>query len=196
MGFRFRRSVRLLPGIRLNFGLRGISTSVGGKGFTLNFSKRGVRSTVGIPGTGISYSEMLTRNAEAPVQEPAAAAAGSSFGWGTVVFIVVAVVVLTRIAGGSKSDGEADAGEAVAVDVPAAVPPPRLPTAVVTARSLKCRAAPSAKAPVVVGLTRNAAVEIRKEQAGWALVSVGGGCWVSRRFLADSMAIPGGNHVR
>src|ERR1700722_477483 len=28
MGFRFRRSIKLLPGIRLNFGKRGISTSI------------------------------------------------------------------------------------------------------------------------------------------------------------------------
>jgi len=59
MAFRFRRSVRLLPGVRLNFSTGGISTSVGGRGAILNFSKRGTRATVGIPGTGISYSERI-----------------------------------------------------------------------------------------------------------------------------------------
>ena len=29
MGFRFRRSIKILPGIRLNFGKRGVSTSIG-----------------------------------------------------------------------------------------------------------------------------------------------------------------------
>ena len=32
MGFRFHRSIRLLPGIRLNFGKRGISASIGVRG--------------------------------------------------------------------------------------------------------------------------------------------------------------------
>ena len=53
MGFRFRRSVRIAKGVRLNFGSRGTSVSVGGQGATVNFSRRGTRTTVGIPGTGI-----------------------------------------------------------------------------------------------------------------------------------------------
>lgn len=56
MGFRFRRSVKLLPGVRLNLGLRGASLSVGGKGLTTNLSGRGIRSTIGIPGTGLTYT--------------------------------------------------------------------------------------------------------------------------------------------
>ena len=46
MGFRFRRSVRIIPGIRLNFSKSGISTSLGGRGATINFSKRGTKTTV------------------------------------------------------------------------------------------------------------------------------------------------------
>lgn len=56
MPLRFRRSVKLAPGLRVNFGKRGASVSVGGKGHSTNFGKRGVRNTVGIPGTGISYT--------------------------------------------------------------------------------------------------------------------------------------------
>lgn len=37
MGLRFRRSVKILPGVRLNFSKSGVSTSIGGKGATLNF---------------------------------------------------------------------------------------------------------------------------------------------------------------
>lgn len=59
MGFRFRKSVKVLPGVKLNISKSGISTSVGRRGATVNFSKRGTRTTVGIPGTGISYSTMV-----------------------------------------------------------------------------------------------------------------------------------------
>lgn len=55
MGLRFRKSVKVLPGVRLNFSRSGVSTSIGGKGATLNVSKKGARTTVGLPGTGISY---------------------------------------------------------------------------------------------------------------------------------------------
>lgn len=60
MGFRFRKSVKILPGIKLNFGKKGSSVSVGGSGATINISKRGTKTTIGIPGTGISYSENLS----------------------------------------------------------------------------------------------------------------------------------------
>ena len=57
MGFRFRRRVRIAPGIHLNVGMTGISTSIGGRGFTLNIGRGRTRTTVGLPGAGLSYSE-------------------------------------------------------------------------------------------------------------------------------------------
>ena len=61
MGFRFRKQIKLLPGVRLNISKSGISTSIGTRGATVNFSKRGTRTTFGIPGTGISYSTTTGR---------------------------------------------------------------------------------------------------------------------------------------
>jgi Protein of unknown function (DUF4236) len=56
MGFRFRKSIKILPGIRLNVGRKGInSVSVGGRGATANIGKHGTHTTYSIPGTGISY---------------------------------------------------------------------------------------------------------------------------------------------
>jgi tetratricopeptide (TPR) repeat protein len=53
---RFRRSIRIAPGIKLNLGKRGISASVGVRGAHETFHISGRRTTsVGIPGTGISY---------------------------------------------------------------------------------------------------------------------------------------------
>lgn len=58
MGFRFRKSVKIAPGVRLNFGNKSSSVSFGGKGFRHTISTSGRRTTsVGIPGTGLSYSE-------------------------------------------------------------------------------------------------------------------------------------------
>jgi Protein of unknown function (DUF4236) len=52
MSFRFRRSIKILPGIRLNFGKRGISTSIGVRGAHITLGRAGTGTTVGIPGTG------------------------------------------------------------------------------------------------------------------------------------------------
>ncbi|MDO4896145.1 MAG: DUF4236 domain-containing protein [Moraxella sp.] len=57
MGFRFRKSIKIMPGVRINVSKNGISSiSVGKRGATANFGKKGMRGTVGIPGTGLSYS--------------------------------------------------------------------------------------------------------------------------------------------
>lgn len=56
MGLRFRKSVKLLPGVRVNFNLHSTSVTLGGRGFHTTYSSTGrVTRSIGIPGTGISY---------------------------------------------------------------------------------------------------------------------------------------------
>lgn len=55
MAVRFRKSVKLGPGVRVNFSKSGMSTTIGPRGFTTSIGKNGVYRNVGIPGTGISY---------------------------------------------------------------------------------------------------------------------------------------------
>jgi hypothetical protein len=62
MGIRFRKRIRIFPGLYLNIGLRGISFSLGGHGATLSLSgKRGSSTTVGIPGSGVSYTQKINK---------------------------------------------------------------------------------------------------------------------------------------
>ncbi len=57
MGFRFRKQVKILKGLKLNVSKKGPSSlSLGKKGATTNISKKGgLAHTIGIPGTGLSY---------------------------------------------------------------------------------------------------------------------------------------------
>jgi hypothetical protein len=52
---RFRRTIRLLPGVHLNISKTGVSLTVGGPGATINFNKEGSQTTLGQPGSGLSY---------------------------------------------------------------------------------------------------------------------------------------------
>lgn len=57
MGFRYRKSIKILPGVKLNLTDRGItSISIGKRGFTVNINKKGIQTTVGVPGSGASYT--------------------------------------------------------------------------------------------------------------------------------------------
>ena len=55
--FRFRRSVKIFPGVRWNFGKKSTSLSIGPRGAHYTVGTSGSRTTVGIPGTGLSYTE-------------------------------------------------------------------------------------------------------------------------------------------
>lgn len=66
MAFRFRRTLRLFPGLRLNLGKKSASLSFGIKGLKHTVGTRGTRSTVGLPGSGLSYSTESRTHEEAP----------------------------------------------------------------------------------------------------------------------------------
>lgn len=55
MGFRFRKSVTLFKGFKLNFSSSGVSATVGGRGHSVTYGKRGTYVNLGIPGTGVSF---------------------------------------------------------------------------------------------------------------------------------------------
>ncbi len=57
MGFRFRRSFKIAPGLKLNLGKKSTSLTMGGKGLHYTVSSTGRRTaSAGIPGTGLSYT--------------------------------------------------------------------------------------------------------------------------------------------
>jgi hypothetical protein len=77
-GFRFRKSIGVLPGVKVNLSKSRVSTSLGGRGATVNVGADGRRMvTIGIPGTGMSYRAPLT---------------------GTVVVLLLAAVVVVGLA--------------------------------------------------------------------------------------------------
>jgi hypothetical protein len=94
MGFRYRSSIRLAKGLRINLSKSGASLSVGRPGATVNFSKRGTRATVGLPGTGISYSETKPwgHQADRPAGSSAPARRGFSLAWLALIGVAIGIV--------------------------------------------------------------------------------------------------------
>ncbi len=57
MGFRFRRSFKIIPGVRVNLTHRGIGMSVGGRRGRISVNSRGrTTTTFSVPETGLSYT--------------------------------------------------------------------------------------------------------------------------------------------
>lgn len=80
MGFRARKSFKVMPGVRMTVTPRGVSTSVGVRGARVSVHSSGrVTRTVGIPGSGFSYTTTSkagggSRSAARPATRPAAPA--------------------------------------------------------------------------------------------------------------------------
>jgi hypothetical protein len=94
---RFRRSVKIAPGIRLNFNKRsvGISAGVRGARYSVNSSGRRTRS-VGIPGTGLSHrSQSSGRRRGIPLAPDGTTSPtrliASLVGWLTLLIFVVGI---------------------------------------------------------------------------------------------------------
>ncbi len=85
MPFRFRRTIRLAPGLRLNVGKRGLSTSVGGRGAQVTFGHGQTRTTIGAPGTGVSYTAVSRR-------KPSGMGWGQRLLWGLAALVIAAVL--------------------------------------------------------------------------------------------------------
>lgn len=77
MAWRFRKRIRIAPGLHVNAGKRGASLSVGPPGASVNISKDGVRGTAGLPGTGLSATTRLTKKRKSTDKTDAPRPAGT-----------------------------------------------------------------------------------------------------------------------
>jgi tetratricopeptide (TPR) repeat protein len=60
MGFRVRKSIKIMPGVRMTFSPSGVSTSVGVRGARITRGSNGrITRTIGLPGSGISHTETI-----------------------------------------------------------------------------------------------------------------------------------------
>jgi hypothetical protein len=60
MAWSFKRRIKIIPGIHLNFSKSGISTSIGVKGARLSIGPKGTFINTSIPGTGISHHQKIS----------------------------------------------------------------------------------------------------------------------------------------
>lgn len=59
MVFRFRKTLKIAPGVRLNIGKTGGSVRLGPRGAGYTFGTSGQRVTAGLPGTGLSVTHKI-----------------------------------------------------------------------------------------------------------------------------------------
>jgi Protein of unknown function (DUF4236)/Bacterial SH3 domain len=100
VGWRFRRTVKILPGVRLNISRSGVSTTLGPNGASINLGKRGTRTTVGIPGTGISHSSLMSPTSESGEEQNSSPASTKKSGCGIWAIVAISLFALGKCVGG------------------------------------------------------------------------------------------------
>ena len=77
MGLRFRKSIKIVPGVRLNIGKKSVGVSAGVKGYRKSINSSGrVTTSIGTPVAGVSY--VKTENFKTKKKKAASNAASSS----------------------------------------------------------------------------------------------------------------------
>lgn len=184
MGWRFRNSVKILPGIRLNFGKSGISTSLGGRGASLNIGSKGTRSTIGVPGTGISYST-LHSDANTPTGDGVSSTRGC--GCWSVVGALMLIFIIARCA---PSD-EPPLIDRNKMQPPVATNLASPETVYITGASVNGRAQPSTTADVTQTLNQGDALVVIERRGAWAkVVKAGVTMWVATRYISSTFGTP------
>lgn len=94
---RFRKRVKVAPGVTLNVGKKSVGVRVGGRGYGVSTNtKTGTRATVGLPGTGLSYSKKVSPapRGNDPDQEAQVMAIGCLITVGVIIVLAIVVFFL------------------------------------------------------------------------------------------------------
>lgn len=207
MGFRFRRSFKILPGVRLNLNSKSTSIRIGPKGLGYTISSSGKkRVNASIPGTGISYSEVTSSGTRA---RPINGSQKRGSVWPAIFVVIGVFVAIGLFNSGSGSSRSTDTN----VSQPAAPTPvagtPTKPTVAkpptattpttqpppasappelryVTASSLNVRTAPNTTGDVIGKLQNGHQVSVLRRENGWLLIQTAPGTegWISGQYTS------------
>ena len=94
MGLRFRKSIKLAPGVKLNLNTKSVGVSAGVKGAHVSVNSSGRKTaTFSIPGTGLSYSTNLGKKKSSKKKKSAEQSSGIN-----IVLVVIIIILLLIIA--------------------------------------------------------------------------------------------------
>lgn len=83
MGMKFRKRIKIAPGVNINLSKGGASVSVGKPGATVNVGgKGGAKATVGIPGSVLSHTERLSKSRRKGAKSEEQGEVKASGSWG------------------------------------------------------------------------------------------------------------------
>lgn len=94
MGWKYRKSIKVLPGVRLNLNRKSRSITVGGKGRRTTISSTGrVTRSVGIPGTGLYHTSTLRKPGKQKTDKEPVEYSSKTYGVSGVILQVISILL-------------------------------------------------------------------------------------------------------
>ena len=97
MAFRFRRRIKVAPGVHLNIGKNGVSTSIGTRGASITMGSKGTYLNTSIPGTGIYNRQKIGGGSSSTNYASDNNSGCSPFSimfWLSIIFSVTGIILL------------------------------------------------------------------------------------------------------
>lgn len=97
MGLRFRKSIKVAPGVKVNIGKKSAGVSIGGKHGGVSFNTRsGARARVSAPGTGLSYNTKIGGKSGGSSNNHSSSTSGPSNGGGCLMTClkIIGIIIL------------------------------------------------------------------------------------------------------
>lgn len=177
MGIRFRKSLRVMPGVKLNVSRSGLSTSIGGPGASINLGSKGARANVGLPGTGLSYNTAVGSGSGSNAGSPAQGCLGANSCAGLAVLLVL-LLLIGMCSAKPSDDGNSGASASGPVE-----------TAYAAAKAVNCRSEPTKSSGVSSVLQSGDNAPVLERRDGWTKLDLPtGACWVSAALLSSTVA--------
>ena len=118
MGWNFRKSFKLFPGLRLNLSKKGLtSATIGKRGLSASVGKQGIFRNLGIPGTGLSHRSQFGN------QNLSGALIGLGIGAAVLVGVVALCVIFAAVERNTRQQEQIAPVRQIA-NVPPAPPTP------------------------------------------------------------------------
>ncbi|EHK9078625.1 DUF4236 domain-containing protein [Vibrio parahaemolyticus] len=164
MGFKFRKRIKIAPGLHVNISKSGVSTSIGKPGATVNIGKKGVKATVGVPGSGLSYSQNLTNSVDTNEAKLKSRKRGSILG--KILLIIITFLLLANF-----FDSPSESANSFSI---------------VETKSLRVRAEPTINSNIVNQLVLGDKVEVIQTSGDWVFIECKGvKGWVAAEYLSS-----------
>ena len=194
LGWRFRRTVKILPGVRLNLSRSGISTTLGRNGASINLGKRGTSATVGIPGTGLSHTSLMSRPSQYQGSQGGTPKVAKKFGCGSWAVVALILVGLGKCMGGvapptpvPMETSNPQVAQGLLTASPAVTPDEVKSSDYITGDRVKGRSTPSQTSKIVHILRDGDPVMVVSRKRNWAkVVQNGVTFWVVAKHISSS----------